>query len=116
MIGGGQLRDRVTFERATLVPDGGGGYESGWAAIAGLEAVRGYFAPQRGREAVEAGRLESAVAGTLKVRSSAAARGVSAADRVIINGETFAIFAIMNEDRHDRYLTMTVERGSAQTS
>lgn len=113
MPGAGQLRDRVRFERSGDIPDGGGGTVEGWESIEGLANVRGAFMPERSRERLEAGRLESAVAGTLKVRSSNASREVTAADRAIINGQPYAIRSVTNPDRHNKYLEMSVERGVA---
>lgn len=114
MAGAGNLRDRVTFVRFGSVDDGQGGYTDGWSAIAGLSDIRGAFRPERSRERLAAGRLESSVAGTLSIRSFEASRGVTAADRVIINADPYVIHAITNPDRRDRYLEMTVERGTGQ--
>lgn len=107
----GELRDRIAFQRLQAEADGGGGtLDPEWVDLINC---RGAFFPERSRERLEAGRLESAVAGTLKVRSSATTRGVTAADRALINGTVYAIRAITNPDRRNRYLEMTVERGTA---
>lgn len=108
-MSGGQLRDRITFERFTQISDGAGGFIEDWTT---LFSCRGAFMPERSRERLEAGRLESAVAGTLKVRSSAALRDVTAGDRAMVNGEPYAIKAVTNPDRRGKYLDMTVERGA----
>lgn len=114
MPGAGLLRDRLRFERVNRVSDDGGGSSIDWRPIDGLAAIRGGFFPERSRERLEAGRLQSAVAGTLKVRSSDATRQVTAADRVIINDVPYDIHAITNPDRRGKYLEMTVERGTGQ--
>lgn len=109
--GPGALRDRVTFYRETELPDGGGGTVHGWAVIAGLVDIRGRFMPERSYERIEAGRMQSAVLGTLKVRSFALMRTVTAADICLINDQTYAIRAITNPDRKNQYIEMTIERG-----
>ena len=78
MPGAGQLRDRAAFYRLNATPDGYGNTSTGWAASPFL-TVWAAFRPERGRERVEAGRLESAVAGVLTVRSSSDTRAVTAA-------------------------------------
>ncbi|EKF39913.1 phage head-tail adaptor [Nitratireductor indicus C115] len=109
--GPGALRDRVTFYREVETPDGGGGTVNGWSVIAGLVKVRGRFKPERGSERIEAGRMHSSVAGTLKVRSFALMRTVTAADVCLIDGETYVIRSITNPDRKNEYIEMTIERG-----
>tara|TARA_Y100000815_G_scaffold228067_1_gene216877 strand:- start:305 stop:646 length:342 start_codon:yes stop_codon:yes gene_type:complete len=112
MPGAGQLRDRVSFYRLTEADDGYGNVHSGWADDPFL-TVWGAFQPERGRERLEAGRMESAVAGVLTVRSSADARAVTPADKVAVKGEDYAIRSITNPDRRNRFLEILVERGVA---
>lgn len=106
----GPLRDRVTFQRATRTPDGAGGAALAWTDEV---TVWGGFRPQRGRETLEVGRLESAVAGVLTVRSSPDTREITAADRVQIDGESYQIRTITNPDRRNKMLEFVVERGVA---
>lgn len=106
----GQLRDQVTFQRATRTADGAGGATLVWQNV---RTVWGGFRPQRGRETLEAGRLESAVAGVLTVRSSPDTRDITAADRVQIDGASYQIRTITNPDRRNKMLEMVVERGVA---
>ena len=110
----GRLRDRVSFERSTNEPDPYGGFEQGWDAIAAIGDVRGHLKVERGPEKIEAGRGEAPLQGTLRVRSSEATRTLTAADRAVINGETWGIIsAPANPDRRDRFVEMVVERGGA---
>ena len=104
----GQLRDRVAFQKKVSVSDGGGGSTTSWQT---QFTVWGGFRPERGRERLEAGRLESAVAGVLKVRSSVQARTVDASWRVLIDSVAYQVRSITNPDRRDRFLEMTIERG-----
>lgn len=106
----GKLRKRLTFERIGEVPDGGGGSVVGWST---LTTVWGSFMPERGRERLEAGRLESAVAGVVRVRSSVTARTITESDRVQINSVAYQIRSITNPDQRNKFLEMTIERGVA---
>lgn len=106
----GRLRKRVTFQAETRVDDGGGGSSRGWGDD--LE-VWGEFQPQRGREQLEAGRLEVALAGVLRVRSSSETRAITEKHSVVIDGERFQIRTIANPDGRNTMLEMTVERGVA---
>lgn len=108
-MGAGQLRHRVTFQIENRTDDGGGGASIEWSTAA---TVWGSFAPERGNEKLEAGRLEASVAGLLKVRSSTETRAIEAGThRVLIADQPYQIRSITNPDRRDRFLEMTVERG-----
>lgn len=109
----GRLVKKVTFQREQTADDGGGGQEVTWASITGLVRVSASFTPERGRERLEAGRLEAAVAGRLWMRSFAAARGVTEKDRVMIDDVPYVIRSITNPDGRNIELEMTVERGAA---
>lgn len=105
----GGMRARVVFERSVTAPDGAGGQSVGWSE---LYACRGHYRPERGRERIEAGRMEASLAGVLRVRSCIAARDVGEADRVLIDDVVFQIRSTSNPDQHNRYLEMSVERGT----
>jgi SPP1 family predicted phage head-tail adaptor len=106
----GRLNRRVRFEEEVRTPDGAGGYSLAWALI--LEAWGG-LQLERGRERVDAGRLADAIAAILTIRSSVEARGLTAANRVTIDGEPWNIRSVANEDQHNKYLSMVVEKGGA---
>lgn len=109
-MGAGQLRDRVTFQKEIRTPDGGGGSTKSWGDDL---TVWGQFNPERGRERLAAGRLESALGGVLKIRSSIAARALTTSHRVTIDGDRFQIRSIANPDRRNRFLEMVVEKNVA---
>lgn len=106
----GQLKSRVQFESPVTTPDGGGGSSRSWGDPL---RVWGQFKPERGAERVAAGRLESAVAGTLRVRSSSATRAIGPAHSVLIDGQRYQVRSVTNPDRRGRFLEMTVEGGVA---
>lgn len=106
----GKLNKRVIFQSEQQVSDGGGGYELGWADT--LE-VWGQYNPEKGREKVEQGRLEDALAGTLRVRHTSETEAITAGQRVLIDGEPFQIRSAANEDQRRMFMTFTVEKGVA---
>ncbi len=110
MAGAGGLRDRVSFQAEQQTPDGGGGYALAWAHVI---TVWGELRLERGREKVEAGRLEAADGGVLRVRSSIATRAITEANRVLINSEPYQIKTIANPDRKNQWLEMVVMKGVA---
>lgn len=109
----GRLVKKVTFQREETVADDGGGQAVTWVDIAGLVRVSASFMPERGRERLEAGRLEAAVAGRLWMRSFALARTITEKDRVMIDDVPYVIRSITNPDGRNIELEMTVERGAA---
>lgn len=105
----GGLRARLAFERSTETADGAGGTVLVWGVI---YSCRGRFMPERGRERIEAGRTEAAMAGVLRIRSSIAARALSEADRVRIDDDLYQILSISNPDQRNKFLELSVERGT----
>lgn len=106
----GHLRARAEFYRRNETRDDYGNVSSGWTATPFLRVWAG-LEMERGRERIEAGRLESAVSGVLTVRFSTETRAITAADKVRIGGEDYAIRTITDPDRRRRFLEMVVERG-----
>jgi len=104
----GAMRDRATFQRRAETDDGYGGVRGAWTD---LLTVWGRFAPERGRQAWEAGREQSTVRGILTVRSGSDTQAVTADDAVTIGGERYEIEAITNPDRRGRFLEIMVRRG-----
>jgi SPP1 family predicted phage head-tail adaptor len=86
----GKLRDRVTFERRDdNARDAlGNPAPATWAP---LLTVWANFRETLGREALAAGRLEARGTGTLRLRASAATRGITAADRVEVRGALWEV-------------------------
>lgn len=80
MVAAGALEQRVRFERRATADDGFGNVEATWIPLFTCWAS---LRPQSGREQMAAGRLESTLRGTLRVRRGADARGLRASDRVV---------------------------------
>lgn len=106
----GTLNKRVVFEVQQRAGDGGGGGIVTWTEFV---TVWGGYSPQRGRERLEAGRLEGASSGVLRVRSSPDTRQVTTAYRVKIDDIPFNIRSIANPDQRNREIEMLVEMGVA---
>lgn len=106
----GPLRDRIAFKERVRTADGAGGASEAWVT---QFTVWGSFTPQRGREQMEAGRLESAVSGVMRVRSSSETRQIDATWIAVVGGEDYNIRWVTNPDRRGRFLEIAVERGVA---
>lgn len=105
-----RLRNRCHFERPVIETSPTGNQRKSWESHATLW---GDLLPQRGREQIEAGRLESQVPGTLQIRFSSVAAQIDASYRVTIKGEPYQIRAVMDPDMRNRTIEMVVERGVA---
>lgn len=110
MARAGELRKRVSFERRDVADDGGGGGAVHWTSTL---VVWGSLTFMSGHEMLAAGRLESASVGTLRIRSSRAARAIDASYSVTIDGDRYNIRGIGNPDSRNRILEFTVEAGVA---
>lgn len=108
----GRLRDRVTFQ--VLSVPSKDSTEGGRKVWSNLCTVWGELRLERGVERVEAGRLESSVAGVLIVRSSGATRAITAVHRAVIRGEAYQIRSNTNPDRRRIMQEMVVEAGVGQ--
>lgn len=106
----GQLFDRIAFRSPVYDNDGQGGGSVVWTPEF---TVWGAFMPKRGREQLEAGRLESAVEGVVKVRSSSQSKTIKPDWICVIDGVDYNIRSITNPDRRNRFLELVVERGVA---
>ncbi|QFT31811.1 Phage head-tail joining protein [Labrenzia sp. THAF82] len=102
--------ERVTFQVAAEVSDGGGGFDVTWG---GDVTVWGAFFPEFGREKVQGGRIEAPVGGTLNVRYSSDVIGFASDARVLIDGEPYNIRSVTNPDQRKKDLEFVVERGVA---
>jgi len=105
MLAGG-LNKRARFEALVRTPDGGGGYDEAWVPLVTAWAQ---FSPERARERVQAGRIESAFAGVLRIRSSAAARQITQQHRVVLDGVTYDIKSVANPDQRNDMIEMSIE-------
>ena len=87
----GDLRDRVTIQRAATADDGFGNTISGWSD---LLTVWANIRETPGKEAVAAGRIEASRTATIRVRASSQSRNVTAADRVHARGQVWNIRSV----------------------
>lgn len=108
-----KLDKPVTFQRQAEDSDGGGGSIISWANITGLVRIKASVVFERGRERLEAGRLEAAVNGVLKIRDFELARTITEKDRVVIDDIPHQIRSITPPSRTIREIEMIIERGVA---
>lgn len=113
----GKYRDLARFERLT-----GGTARDRFGNLSGeswemVFEARGWLRETPGREQIAAGRLEAPATGTLRVVASATspARSITAADRVTVRGNTWAIVgAPIDPDGQGRQIEFALERGGAE--
>lgn len=119
--GAGQLAARATFKTRSEAKDDTGEYPVTFEAIS-PELTRHpcRFRPERGWERDEAGRQQSSIRGTLKIRASTATRSITTRDTLTLHSmqgipdRDFNIVDIDNMDERGRYLYMTIESGKAE--
>jgi len=68
---------------------------------------------QRGKEKISGGVLEDNNLATLRVRSDSVTQTLTAADRVIARGITWAIKNVIQLDAKDTVLEFVIEKGVA---
>lgn len=108
-INAGQLRTPVAFERKTNVADGAGGWTTSWAPIAGTP-TRARVEGLSGSERLMAQRVDATTSDKLICRYVA---GISAADRVLVDGEPYRITWVDNVERRNKWLEMRLSGGVA---
>lgn len=104
-----QLREVVTFERATRVSDGAGGFSETWATISGAP-TRAMVRPLSGRERWASERTEATSNYRVVVRYTS---DLTERDRVLIRGIAGNIVFIANVDMADEWLEIDVNLGVA---
>lgn len=107
MAGAGSLDQRVTIERVSDTPDGGGGLVRGWVSIATVWA--GVASRAVGEREVE-GRQTAVFVAMFTIRNRSDIRET---DRLVWGGETYNIRGIHREGARPRYLRVDAERGVA---
>lgn len=106
-----QLRERVTFERLNAqAPDAYGNVSSGWKPFAKRYAN---LRERTGKEAVEGGALSDVGIATMYCRSDTVMRSVTAADRVVARGITWAIKSVAQVDAKNTMIEFSLEKGVA---
>lgn len=106
----GKLDQRITFQRATFTPDGGGGMVRAWADLTQTPKVWAHVKAKGGREGLTEGRINATFVVVFAIRERA---DLSEADRIIWNGETYNIRGILRQGSRVQYLQIEAERGVA---
>jgi len=115
MVKAGQYRERAEFQRLSEgAVDGYGNVYSGWTTLATRWAdMREQTGKQTGKEDIQGGVLSDVGRATMRVRSDSTSNGITAADRVLIRGATWAIKDVIQVDRKGTMLEFKLERGVA---
>lgn len=111
MARAGMLREKAAFERLTegAIDDYGNVY-SGWAQIGTrMSEMR----ETTGKEKIRGGALADVGSATLRVRSDSFTQTITAADRVLLRGYTWAIKSVIQTDAKNTMLEFSLERGVA---
>jgi len=111
MVKAGQYRERAEFQRLDEgAVDAYGNVYSGWSTLASRWAD---MREQTGKEDIQGGVLADVGRATMRVRSDSTTQGITAADRVVIRGSTWAIKDVIQVDRKATMLEFKLERGVA---
>lgn len=111
MANAGLLRERVTFQSLTegAVDDYGNVY-TGWSAVGTRYAD---LRERTGKEKIEAGALSDVSMATMRCRSDSLTSTITAADRVVARGYTWAVKNVIQVDAKDTMIEFLLERGVA---
>jgi SPP1 family predicted phage head-tail adaptor len=111
MVRAGLYRERAEFQRLVegAVDDYGNSY-TGWKTLAKRSAE---MIERTGKEAIQGGALADVGPATMRVRKDSVTETVTAADRVIIRGKTWAIKDVMQVDAKGTVLEFHLMRGVA---
>lgn len=111
MVKAGLMRDRVVFQRLSEgAADDYGNVYSGWSDLATRSAD---LREQKGRERITGGALQDKALATLRVRSDSTTSTITAADRVVARGITWAIKDVMQVDAKGTLMEFVLEKGVA---
>ena len=103
----GDMRERVTVQRATASADGYGGQNVSWADVATMWAK---VQPVKGTEGVQAGGVAALETYLVTVRYGA---DVSELDRLSWRSKTMNIRTAQDRERNRQWLTLECEVGVA---
>ena len=106
----GALRHRLTIEAANPADDGAGGQTDPWASPIVVATVWGRVEPLRGRERLQAGRLEARHSHRITLRYRA---DVGAGQRVRFGTRLFNVRAVANRGERNRWLELLCDEGAA---
>lgn len=102
----GRLRQRVTLQTRDTTPDAYGQQPTTWSDFAA--SVPAEVVPLSGREFVAAGGTQDEVLARVTIRYMA---GVAPAMRLVFDGETYNIAAVLPDPTARRHLTLMVGKG-----
>lgn len=103
----GELDQRVSIRRETLVADGQGGSTASWADVA---TVWAHVRPKGGREVVNADRVQGQTMYTFVMRYRS---DIREADVIRWQGVDYNVRAILDRGGRRLYLEVDAERGVA---
>jgi len=103
-----RLRTRLQFYRPVEDVSPTGNVELGWALHCECWAE---FIPTRGRELMEAGRLEPQVPATVRIRFNDTTKQITAAFRAGQAGPEMAVVSVIAPDQHDRTVELILMTG-----
>jgi len=103
----GELRERISIERATTVADGAGGQTVTWAAVY-PSGVWAKVRPVRGREEERLGRLSTVETYLITVRFGI---DVTVLDRIVWRGKTLNVRAAQDREGTREFTTCEAEAG-----
>lgn len=111
MVRAGLYRERAEFQRLTegAVDDYGNVY-TGWATLATRWAD---LRERTGKEAIQGGALSDVGLATMRVRKDSTTETITAADRVVARGFTWAIKDVIQVDAKGTVIEVRLERGVA---
>jgi SPP1 family predicted phage head-tail adaptor len=106
-ISAGKLRNKISIQRKTRTPDGGGGWSDTWAEIHNISA---YIKPVSGNEVFVAMRIQASITHDIMIRYL---DDVKASDRIVFKERLFNIQSVINIEERNRWLQMRCEEGVA---
>ncbi len=106
-----RLRHRVTFNRQTQVDDG---YGNVTGEFEPLFTVWGNVREMPGKERVEAGSVEGIITCTIRIRDSAQARTITAADQAEARGKVWNLETPTFVNDNGAFLDIKGTSGGAQ--
>lgn len=111
MVKAGQYREKAEFQRLIEgAVDAYGNAYTGWQLLAFRQAD---MREQTGKEDIQGGVLSDVGRATMRVRSDSTTQTITAADRIILRGYTWAIKDVIQVDRKNTVLEFKLERGVA---
>lgn len=106
-IDAGKLRKRVSLQRISKVPDGGGGYDTSWSEYAQAWA---WVKPLSGAEQLVGMQLEASITHDVIIRHR---DGVTAADKIVLeNSRELNILSVIDIEERNRWLQLRCQEGA----